>query len=85
MDFDFSPEDEAFRDEVRAFLAEQLPPPAQRGPDFMQGWLRAVREKRYVGFSSTTSSRTPASIRSTACSSTCAISSTSRGRTILSP
>ena len=51
MDFDFGPEEEAFRDEVRAFLTEHLPPPEERGPDFLGKWLRAVREKRYVGFS----------------------------------
>ena len=51
MDFDFSPEEESFRDEVRQFLAENLPPPEERGPDFMGKWLRAVRERRYVGFS----------------------------------
>ncbi len=51
MDFDFTPEEEAFRDEVRQFLAENLPPPESRGPDFMKKWLKAVREKRYVGFS----------------------------------
>jgi len=50
MDFDFTPEEEAFRAEVRAFLAEHLPPPEQRGPDFADAWLRAVRAKRYVGF-----------------------------------
>ncbi len=50
MDFDFTPEEEVFRDEVRAFLAENLPPPDKRAPDFMRKWLRAVREKRYVGF-----------------------------------
>ncbi len=51
MDFDFTPEEEAFRDEVRQFLAENLPPPEKRGPDFLKKWLKAVREKRYVGFS----------------------------------
>ncbi len=51
MDFDFRPEEEAFRDEVRAFLAEHLPPTEEHGADFMGKWLRAVREKRYVGFS----------------------------------
>ncbi len=51
MDFDFTPDEEAFRDEVRGFLAENLPPPEQRAPDFMGKWLKAVREKRYVGFS----------------------------------
>jgi alkylation response protein AidB-like acyl-CoA dehydrogenase len=51
MDFDFTPEEQAFRAEVRDFLAANLPPPEQRGSDFMPKWLRAVREQRYVGFS----------------------------------
>lgn len=51
MDFDFTPEDEVFRAEVREFLAENLPPADERGPDFMGQWLKAVRAKRYVGFS----------------------------------
>jgi alkylation response protein AidB-like acyl-CoA dehydrogenase len=51
VDFTLTPEEQAFRDEVRAFLAENLPPPAQRGPEFMGEWLRKVRERRWVGFS----------------------------------
>jgi alkylation response protein AidB-like acyl-CoA dehydrogenase len=51
MDFTLSPEEEAFRDEVRAFLDENLPPVAERGPDFPAQWNRKVREKRWVGFS----------------------------------
>jgi len=43
MDFKLSPEEEAFRDEVRAFLDENLP----AGPD----WNEKVRAKRWVGFS----------------------------------
>ncbi len=35
MDFDLTPEEEAFRDDVRRFLAENLPPPEERGGDFI--------------------------------------------------
>ena len=51
MDFDFTPEEQAFRAEVRAFLADNLPPRGNRGRGFMGEWLRKVREKRWVGFS----------------------------------
>jgi len=51
MDFDFTEEEQAFRAEVREFLAENLPPPAERGRGFMGEWLRNVRDKRWVGFS----------------------------------
>ena len=51
MDFGFGPEEEKFREEVRAFLAENLPPEGQRGPAFLGEWNRKVREKRWVGFS----------------------------------
>lgn len=51
MDFDYSPEEQAFREEVRAFLAENLPPKAERGGDFLATWLEKVRAKRWVGFS----------------------------------
>lgn len=51
MDFELTPEELAFRDEVRRFLDENLPPPEQRGPAFEAEWQRKVREKRWVGFS----------------------------------
>jgi alkylation response protein AidB-like acyl-CoA dehydrogenase len=51
MDFKLTPEEEAFRDEVRAFLDENLPPEAERTPDFFGSWQKKVREKRWVGFS----------------------------------
>ncbi len=51
MNFDFSPEEEAFRDEVQVFLAEHLPPPAERSPSFIIDWWKVVREKRWIGFS----------------------------------
>jgi alkylation response protein AidB-like acyl-CoA dehydrogenase len=50
MDFSLSPEEEAFRDEVRAFLDENLPPESERDGAFMLRWSRQVREKRWVGF-----------------------------------
>jgi alkylation response protein AidB-like acyl-CoA dehydrogenase len=51
MDFQLTPEEEAFRDEVRAFLDANLPPSSERGADFMPKWHANVREKRWVGFS----------------------------------
>ena len=51
MDFDFTPDEQAFRAEVRAFLADNLPPREARGRGFMGEWLQKVRDKRWVGFS----------------------------------
>ncbi len=51
MDFDFTPDEQAFRAGVRDFLAANLPPPRERGPGFLQGWLAKVRAKNWVGFS----------------------------------
>ncbi|MDJ0789083.1 MAG: acyl-CoA dehydrogenase family protein [Myxococcota bacterium] len=49
MDFDFTPEEEAFRAEVQAFIAEHKP---KKGtPQEMATWHEKVREKRWVGFS----------------------------------
>jgi alkylation response protein AidB-like acyl-CoA dehydrogenase len=50
MDFNLTAEEEAFRDEVRAFVGQHLSPEARKDPNFMGNWLRAVREKRWVGF-----------------------------------
>ena len=51
MDFDLTPEEQAFRDELRAFLDENLPPEGERDDLFALRWSRIVREKRWVGFS----------------------------------
>jgi alkylation response protein AidB-like acyl-CoA dehydrogenase len=52
MDFHFTPEEEAFRAEVRAFLDENLPPGTnQNDPKFIAEWNRKAREKRWIGFS----------------------------------
>jgi alkylation response protein AidB-like acyl-CoA dehydrogenase len=51
MDFDLSREEEAFRDEVRAFLDENLPPESERDAGFLGEWSRKVRARRWVGFS----------------------------------
>jgi alkylation response protein AidB-like acyl-CoA dehydrogenase len=52
MDFKLTPDEEAFRDEVRAFLSKHLPPGVDKqDPTFVAGWHKAVREKRWVGFS----------------------------------
>ncbi len=51
MDFDYSPAEEAFRQEIRAFLKANLPPKEQRGPEFLKKWLQKVRVKGWVGFS----------------------------------
>jgi alkylation response protein AidB-like acyl-CoA dehydrogenase len=51
MDFQSTPEEDAFRAEVQRFLDENLPPDGERGPTFIGDWNRKVREKRWVGFS----------------------------------
>jgi alkylation response protein AidB-like acyl-CoA dehydrogenase len=51
MDFELTKDELAFRDEVRTFLKETLPPPKERGPAFLSEWLTKVRAKRWVGFS----------------------------------
>jgi alkylation response protein AidB-like acyl-CoA dehydrogenase len=53
MDFQLTPEEEAFREEVRAFLDENLPDPVpspEEDPEFLKTWNKKVREKRWVGF-----------------------------------
>ncbi len=51
MDFNLTPEEEAFRDEVCAFLDENLPPEPERDEMFPLRWSQLVREKGWVGFS----------------------------------
>jgi len=51
MDFELTSAEEAFREEVHAFIKENLPPMNERGEDFLKNWLVKVREKRWVGFS----------------------------------
>ncbi len=48
MDFDFTPEDEAFRSEVRAFLKKYLP--KKQTPEALAEWQKQVRAKSWVGF-----------------------------------
>ena len=50
MDFDLSPKEEAFREEVKAFIAENLPPESERGPDFQAQWDAKLVEKKWLGF-----------------------------------
>ncbi|MEX1254154.1 MAG: acyl-CoA dehydrogenase family protein [Dehalococcoidia bacterium] len=50
MDFNLTAEEEAFRDEVRAFIKERFSPEARKDPKFIFNWLKSVREKRWVGF-----------------------------------
>ena len=51
MDFELSKDEQAFREEVRAFIKENLPASSKRDGSFMKNWLTKVREKRWVGFS----------------------------------
>lgn len=51
MDFELSKDEEAFREEVRAFIKDNLPAPKERDGNFIKNWLTKVREKRWVGFS----------------------------------
>ena len=51
MDFTLTKEEEAFRDEVRDFITQHLTKENRKDPGFLASWLKAVREKRWVGFS----------------------------------
>ncbi len=51
MDFTLTKEEEEFRTEVRDFISQHLAPGARKDPTFLANWLKAVREKRWVGFS----------------------------------
>jgi alkylation response protein AidB-like acyl-CoA dehydrogenase len=51
IELDMTDEESRFRDEVREFLAEHNTPPEQRDHESFRRWLKAVRSKRYVGFS----------------------------------
>jgi alkylation response protein AidB-like acyl-CoA dehydrogenase len=48
MDFDFTPEDEAFRSEVRRFLKQHLP--RKQTAEALAEWQKQVRAKGWVGF-----------------------------------
>jgi len=50
MDFDLNRDDEAFRREVQEFIAANLPPESERGPDFLRTWHDKLAEKRWIGF-----------------------------------
>jgi len=55
MDFNFSPEEEAFRAEVRDFIAENKPekfdPYSGRDQEVIDRWNRKLAEKHWIGFS----------------------------------
>ena len=51
MDFDYTVEENAFRDEVRGFIQENLPPKESRDKNFLSNWLEKVRARGWVGFS----------------------------------
>ena len=50
MDFDYTAEENAFREEVRNFISENLPPKKERDKNFLNTWLEKVRAKGWVGF-----------------------------------
>ena len=51
MDFEYSDSEVAFRQEVRDFLRENLPPKTERNRNFLNTWLTEVRARGWVGFS----------------------------------
>jgi len=51
IELDLTNDEKKFREEVRAFLAEHNTPIAERNQNNFWDWLKAVREKRYIGFS----------------------------------
>ncbi len=61
MDFNLTPKEEAFREEVRQFMADNLPPQEERAPGFILEWWKKIREKRWIGFACRP--RRPAAVR----------------------
>ncbi len=51
MDFNLSPEEQAFRQEIRDFIAEYLPEESKRTFDDVATFQKEVRKRRWVGFS----------------------------------
>ena len=51
MDFEYTAEEQSFREEVRGFLKQNLPPKDKQDGKFLNTWLEKVREKGWVGFS----------------------------------
>jgi alkylation response protein AidB-like acyl-CoA dehydrogenase len=51
IDMELTAQEEAFRQEVRDFLKSNNTPPEQRTAETFRSWLKAVRDKRYIGFS----------------------------------
>jgi len=51
IELDMTEEEKKFREEVRTFLAEHNTPIPERNEKNFKQWLKAVRDKRYVGFS----------------------------------
>jgi len=51
MDFNFTPEEEAFRAEVKAFIAEHNPPEDLRlDSETLMAWNTKLAERRWIGF-----------------------------------
>ena len=48
MDFDYSPEEDAFREEVRDFIDAHLP--EDDSPEATAKWNRALAKKKWIGF-----------------------------------
>ncbi len=51
MDFDFTPEEEAFREEVRSFIAANKPAGNPPTGEETRLWHKKLSEKRWIGFS----------------------------------
>jgi alkylation response protein AidB-like acyl-CoA dehydrogenase len=50
MDFELAREEEAFREEVRRFIAKNHPGTDQPSPDEQRRWNEKLAEKRWIGF-----------------------------------
>ena len=51
MDFDFTPEEQAFREEIRDFIAANKPAGNPPSAEEIERWHEKLAEKRWIGFS----------------------------------